>query len=78
CMEAFATTDFRDDLAEVSVPTLVIHGSGDGIVPFEGSGARTHEAISGSELVVIDGAPHGLNVSHREEFNSALLGFLER
>lgn len=78
CMEAFASTDFRDDLTKVTVPTLVLHGDSDGIVPFEGSGKRTHEAIDGSELVLIEGAPHGLNVSHRDEFNSALLAFLEK
>jgi len=78
CMDAFGTTDFRDDLPRVSVPTLVIHGDADGVVPFEGSGKRTHEAITGSELVVLEGAPHGCNVSHAEEFNRALLQFLER
>jgi len=78
CMEAWATTDFRDDLTKVDVPTLVIHGDSDGIVPFEGSGKRTHEAIEGSELVVLEGAPHGCNVSHAKEFNQALLDFLEQ
>jgi non-heme chloroperoxidase len=78
CMEAFGTTDFRDDLAKVTVPTLVIHGDGDATVPFEGSGQRTHEAIPGSELVVVEGAPHGFNVSHAEQFNRALLDFLAR
>jgi non-heme chloroperoxidase len=78
CMEAFATTDFRDDLTAVTVPALVVHGDSDGIVPFEGSGKRSHEAIEGSELVVLDGAPHGCNVSHAAEFNRALLAFLER
>ena len=78
CMEAFGTTDFRDDLPKVTVPTLVIHGAGDGTVPFEGSGKRTHEAIAGSELVVVPDAPHGFNVSHADEFNQALLSFLQR
>ncbi|MEP7090354.1 MAG: alpha/beta hydrolase [Nocardioidaceae bacterium] len=78
CMDAFATTDFRDDLTKITVPTLVIHGDSDGIVPFEGSGKRTHEAIDGSDLVVVEGAPHGFNVSHTEEFNKALLSFLEK
>mgnify|MGYP000014377375 CR=1 FL=1 len=75
-MDAWATTDFRDDLGAISVPTLVIHGDGDQTVPFEGSGRRTHAAIDGSELHIVEGAPHGLNVSHAEEFNRALLGFL--
>ena len=78
CMAAFAETDFRDDLKAVSVPTLVIHGDGDGIVPFEGSGARTHEAIPGSELVVIHGAPHGVIVSNPDEWNAAVLAFLAK
>lgn len=76
CMESFGTTDFRDDLPKVTVPTLVLHGSGDGTVPVEGSGQRTHEAIPASRLVMIDDAPHGCNVSHEAEFNRALLDFL--
>jgi pimeloyl-ACP methyl ester carboxylesterase len=78
CMEAFGTTDFRDDLTKITVPTLVIHGDSDGTVPFDGSGRRTHEAIPGSELVVVQDAPHGFNVSHAEEFNRSLLDFLAR
>lgn len=78
CMAAFANTDFREDLRNVTVPTLVLHGDSDATVPLEGSGARTHAAIPGSELVVIAGAPHGANASHPEEWNRALLDFLER
>ncbi len=78
CMEAFATTDFRDDLTKVTVPALVLHGDGDAVVPFEGSGRRTHAAIPTSELHVITGAPHGCNVSHPDEFNEALVKFLAR
>jgi len=77
-MTAFAVTDFRDDLTTVSVPTLVIHGDGDATVPFEGSGARTHAAIPGSELVLIAGGPHGVNVSHADEWNRAVIGFLAK
>lgn len=78
CMEAFATTDFRDDLKRISVPTLVLHGDADGIVPLEGSGARTHDAVAGSALSVLHGAPHGCNVSHADAFNRALLTFLQK
>ena len=78
CMKAFGTTDFRDDLTKIHVPTLVMHGDSDAIVPFEGSGKRTHEAIAGSELVVIKGGPHGVNVSHPDQFNASLLQFLAR
>jgi pimeloyl-ACP methyl ester carboxylesterase len=78
CMEAFGVTDFRKDLPHVDVPALVLHGDGDEVVPFEGSGARTHAALPGSDLHIIHGAPHGCNVSHPEEFNQALLAFLQK
>jgi non-heme chloroperoxidase len=76
CMKAFGTTDFREDLARITVPTLVVHGDSDAIVPIEGSGARTSAAIPGSRLVVLEGAPHGCNVSHAGPFNEALIEFL--
>src|SRR5690606_5243127 len=66
CIDSFARTDFRDDVAGVTLPTLVVHGDSDGIVPLEGSGQRAHDAIEGSKLVVIEGGPHGVNVSHAE------------
>ena len=78
CLNAFGTTDFRDDLPNVKVPTLVIHGDSDGVVPLEGSGRRTHAAIPGSELVVVEGGPHGFNVSHAGEFNESLIAFLAK
>jgi non-heme chloroperoxidase len=77
CMDSFGTTDFREDLKKVSVPTLVIHGEADAIVPIEGSGLRTHRAVRHSDLVGVPGAPHGLNVSHAQVFNEALLAFLK-
>jgi pimeloyl-ACP methyl ester carboxylesterase len=77
-MTAFGATDFRADLTKVDVPTLVIHGDSDAVVPFEGSGKRTHEAVSGSELHLIAGGPHGVNVSHAAEFNEVLLAFLAK
>jgi non-heme chloroperoxidase len=76
CIAAFSYTDFRDDLAKIDVPTLVIHGDSDAIVPFEVSGKRSHEAIADSSLVLIEGAPHGFNATHAEQFNRALLDFL--
>lgn len=76
CMDSFSTTDFREDLKRLTVPTLVIHGDADAIVPIEGSGLRTHLAVPHSQLVRVAGAPHGLNVSHAKAFNDALLSFL--
>ena len=76
CMHSFCTTDFREDLKKVRVPTLVIHGEADAIVPIEGSGQRTHRAVPHSKLVKLSGAPHGLNLSHSRAFNDSLLSFL--
>ncbi len=76
CIAAFGRTDFRADLEKITVPTLVLHGDSDGIVPFEVSGERSAQAIADSTVVVIDGAPHGLNATHPEQFNKALLDFL--
>ncbi len=76
CIDAFARTDFRDDLAKVDVPTLVLHGAGDEIVPFDVSGKRNAAMVDGAKLVVIENGPHGINESHTVEFNAALLDFL--
>lgn len=73
---AFGRTDFRADLAAIKIPTLVIHGDSDGVVPFEASGKRSHATIAGSKLVVIEGGPHGINATHADQFNRELLAFL--
>jgi non-heme chloroperoxidase len=75
CVSAWVT-DFRQDLARIDVPTLVVHGDVDRILPLAASGKRTHELVKGSRLVVVEGGPHGLNWTHAEEVNGALLGFL--
>jgi non-heme chloroperoxidase len=71
-------TEVRQDLKKVTVPTLVIHGDADAIVPIAGSGELTHRAVPHSQMVRVSGAPHGLNVSHAQAFNDALLAFLRR
>jgi non-heme chloroperoxidase len=78
CLHAFATTDFRGDLAKFNLPTLVVHGDSDRNVPFDVTSKRTHEMVEGSELAVILGAPHGFAVTHGNEVNEILLGFLAR
>jgi non-heme chloroperoxidase len=78
CIAAFGRTDFRGDLKKIDVPTLVIHGDSDAIVPFEVSGKRTAESVSGAKVSLITGGPHGLNLSHCDEFNDALISFLGR
>jgi non-heme chloroperoxidase len=75
CVSAWGT-DFRNDLARIDVPTLVIHGDADRIVPIEASGRRTHEAIQGSRLAVVKDGPHGLTWTHAEQANQELLDFL--
>jgi non-heme chloroperoxidase len=77
CIRSWAE-DFTGDLERLTVPTLVIHGDADGIVPIEVSGLRTHEQVAGSELHTVSGGPHGINVSHAEEFNRVLVDFLRR
>ena len=76
CITAFSCTDFRDDLTKITVPTLVIHGDSDNIVPIEVSGHRTAATIAGSVLVVLEDGPHGILVSHPDEWNAAVLQFL--
>ncbi|HLL63901.1 MAG TPA: alpha/beta hydrolase [Propionibacteriaceae bacterium] len=76
CIHAFSRTDFREDLTKVTVPTLVIHGDSDSIVPIEVSGQRAAAAIRGSVLVTLEDAPHGILVSHPQEWNAAVLQFL--
>jgi len=77
CIEAFSKTDFRGDLDKFNIPTLVIHGDLDAIVPVEFSGQLAHERIPNSQLVIIKGGPHGFNVTHAEEFNAELIQFLK-
>jgi non-heme chloroperoxidase len=59
-ISAFSTTDFRADLATIDIPTLVIHGDDDQIVPFPASGERSARLIRRAELTVYAGAPHGI------------------
>ena len=75
CVSAWLT-DFRKDLAKFDLPTLVVHGDSDRIVPVEVSGRRTQAAVKESRLVIVKDGPHGLNWTHAEELNRALLDFL--
>jgi non-heme chloroperoxidase len=76
CVRAWLT-DFRHDLEHFDVPTLILHGEADRIVPLEVSAQRAHEAIEGSRLEIVAGAPHGMTWTHAEEVNKHLLAFLE-
>lgn len=74
--EAWAETDFRPEMKNVTVPTLIVHGDADNIVPIETAGNQAAEGIPNNEYHVISGGPHGLNVTHREQLNNLLLTFL--
>jgi len=76
CVDSFGKTDFREDCKKFDIPTLIVHGDGDQIVPFEASAKKANTIISHSKLEVLKEAPHGLMVTHHEEFNSILLKFL--
>ena len=76
CVTAFSSTDFRNDLRRVDVPTLIIHGDADRIVPLPVSGKRTAEMVEGSKLITIEGAPHGLNWTHASKVDPELVHFL--
>ena len=70
-------TDFRKDLPNVTVPSLIIHGADDRILPLALTAQRLHEAIKGSQLVVLKDGPHGIFWTHADEINQALLDFLK-
>ena len=70
--------DFRKDVAKIDVPTLVIHGDADRIVPISASGHRTAKMVPGAELVAIKDGPHAIGWTHAEEVNSVLLQFLAK
>ena len=77
CVSAWLT-DFRKDLQRFTVPTLVVHGDADRILPLAATGTPTQTAVNGSRLVVVKGGPHGLNWTHAEEVNRELLAFIEQ
>jgi non-heme chloroperoxidase len=75
CVKAFSETDFREDLKKFDIPTLVIHGDDDQIVPIAVGGLRSSKMIKGATLKIYKGAPHGLMTTHKDQFNTDLLEF---
>jgi pimeloyl-ACP methyl ester carboxylesterase len=76
CAESFSYTDFRDELHTVNVPTLIIHGNDDKIVPIDLTSKKASETIVDNTYIVYEGAPHGLFYTEREKLNDDLLHFL--
>jgi len=76
CAKSFAFTDFRDDMKNINVPTLIIHGDADKIVPIQATGEQSSRLIKGSSLIVYSGAAHGLWYTEREKLNKDLMKFI--
>ena len=78
CIKAFSETDFTEDLKKFDVPTLVMHGEDDQIVPIKDSAKKSARLIKGAKEIYYPGAPHGLTATHQERVNADLLAFLQR
>lgn len=77
CMEAFAQTDFKNELFAIDVPALIIHGDKDETVPMEATGQIAASLIPGAIFKIYEGAPHGLFITEKEQLNNDLVTFLE-
>jgi non-heme chloroperoxidase len=78
CIKAFSETDLTEDLKRFDIPTLIIHGDDDQIVPIADSAALSSKLVADAELKVYAGAPHGLMVTHRDRFHDDLVEFITR
>lgn len=76
CIKVFSETDLTEDLKRFDVPTLVVHGDDDQIVPLANSGQLSAKLVKGANLEIYRGAPHGLADTHKEQLNEDLLTFL--
>ena len=77
CIKQFSETDFTEDLKKINVPTWIVHGDDDQIVPIADSALLSSKIVAGSTLKVYAGAPHGLATTHQEQFNADLLAFIK-
>lgn len=77
CIKQFSETDFTEDLKKMTIPTLVVHGDDDQIVPIQAAALRTVEIAAQATLKVYPGAPHGLPTIWRDQLNADLLAFVE-
>jgi non-heme chloroperoxidase len=77
CIKAFSETDQTEDVKRMTVPSLVIQGDDDQIVPFADAGALQTKFIPNAKLKVLKGAPHGLCTTHADQVNEDLMGFLK-
>jgi non-heme chloroperoxidase len=77
CIKAFSETDFTEDLKKFDVPTLIIHGDDDQIVPIGAAALRSSKLVRNATLKIYAGAPHGLAATHKDQLNADLLGFIK-
>lgn len=77
CIKAFSETDFTEDLAKFDVPTLILHGDDDQIVPIDAAGRASVKLVQDATLKVYPGAPHGITDTHKEQLNADLLEFVK-
>jgi len=77
CIKAFSETDFTEDLKKFDVPTLIIHGDDDQIVPIDAAGRASAKLVKGSTLKVYKAAPHGITDTHKDQLNADLLAFIK-
>jgi non-heme chloroperoxidase len=75
CIRVFAETDHSDDLRKLDVPTLIVHGDDDQVVPIQASALLAAKRVKGAVLKVYPGAPHGLPATHKDALNQDLLAF---
>jgi non-heme chloroperoxidase len=76
CIKAFSETDFTEDLKKIDVPTLILHGDDDQIVPIGAAGLLSSKIVKGATLKVIPGAPHGMCSTLKDQINEELHAFL--
>jgi len=76
CIKAFSETDFNEDLKKIDVPTLIMHGEDDQIVPIKDSAVKSAKIIKDAKKIYYPGAPHGLTATHQDQINADLLSFL--
>jgi non-heme chloroperoxidase len=77
CIKAFSETDFTEDLKKIGIPTLVIHGDDDQIVPIDAAGRASAKLVKDAKLIVYPGAPHGITDTHKDQLNNDLLAFIK-
>jgi non-heme chloroperoxidase len=78
CIKAFSETDFTEDLKKIDVPTLILHGDDDQIVPIADSAMLSSKLVKSATLKIIPGAPHGMCSTHKDQINAELVAFLQR